>query len=204
MSVRGAGRWLTALFVLLALFGAACSSDDDDGGGGGGLGPAGQGGQQNGGDGEDDEDDGGALGGGEKRDGCELVTQADAEELLLEPVTEDTESEGNPFAFASCFWEVDRETSFKLLQFNAVQGEQFYGEEEFGGDDNVDFEKVDGLGDRAFFYSLGGGMPSLQVLEGDTVIFLDVSQFNIEENALDPATAKDQLVALAKKVLARL
>lgn len=184
MTVVGIQRGLVALLALLALAGAACS------GGGDGLGGPGPSGQQ-------EEDDDGGSGG----EGCEIVTAADAEAILGEPVTpaEDGEEAGGQFAVAACNWEVDKETSFKLLQFSAYDGKQFYAGELFK--DEPTFEKVDGVGDDAFFVETLG--VQLQVLEGDTTLLIDVTGFNTEP-PLDKERVKEQLIDLAKKVLAEL
>lgn len=196
MSVRLLRRWLAVLVTVLALAATGCGGGD----GGGGVGPGG-GGDRVGADDGDGDDDATPGGGGEKRDGCELVTAADAETILGEPVTEDTEASeaASGFALANCVWQVEDETSFKLLQFSAFEGAQFYGGELFK--DDPSYEEVDGLGDGAFFTEALG--VQLQVIDGDTVLLFDVSGFNTDP-PLDKETVKRQLIDLAKKVLTRL
>lgn len=186
-------RWCVACLGVLALVGSAC------GGGGGGPVPGAN---------RDLAADGAGTGGdpsnrGADRDACELVTAADAERILLEPVTtpeSDDEASASGLAVASCNWRVDHPAGFKLLQFSVYSGGQFYGEEQFTT--SRGFEAVDGLGDRAFFIDLGG--PQLQVLDGDTVLIFAVSSFNVETRPLDDVTVKDGLRDLARTVLARL
>lgn len=189
-----ARRWPVVLVAIVALVASACGGGGDDGGGGG-IGP---GQQQDGGDQEDAGDDEEAS--ATKKEGCELVTAEDAEEILGEPVQQG--EGGTPgLEVATCIWEVQRETSSKLLLFQVFEGEQFYGEDAFK--DGEGFERVDGVGDRAFFYDLAG--PALQVLDGDTMVTISVTIFDFgDEQPLDEAAVKQQMTDLAKTVLSRL
>ncbi|HLF40601.1 MAG TPA: hypothetical protein VI854_03895 [Acidimicrobiia bacterium] len=200
MSLAGVRRWLIPFFVLV-LTAAACSGGDDDGGGGSGLGADRQEDDGGGDDGGDDEDSASDA----ERDGCEIVTADDAEEILQEPVTRFDEGTETPLVVAECVWQVDTEFSSKMLQFQVYDGKMFYGEDQFkeGGDINI--VTVEGLGDRAFFY--GDPATSLQVLDGDTMVALSASWFDLsnpETPLLEETTVQDQLKALAREVLSRL
>lgn len=147
--------------------------------------------------GDGDDDAAPSLGDGPERDGCELVTAEDAEAILGEPVTEDDEATTTGLEVATCVWGVDQETSFKLLQFSLWEGAQFYGGDAFGDDES--FEPVEGVGDEAFFLESFG--LQFQARDGDLVVIIDVSGFNVDEG-LDEDATKQKVIDLAKRVLA--
>lgn len=181
-------RFFALALALFTLAGAACSGGGDNGGGGATPG----GGERTADEGSGDSSDA-------KYDGCELVSAADAKEILLEDATVDAEANASGLEAASCVWEVQHEASFKLLQFQLYTSPQFYGGEAFK--DEEGFESVDGLGDDAFFLDTMG--IQLQVRDGDTVVILDATGFNIGGSSpLDKDTVKGQLVDLAARILA--
>lgn len=186
---------LAVAAILLA--GAACGSDDGDAspdptdGTGAVTSPG-----NDAGGGDEDDGEGGGVG-----DGCDIVTEADGEELLGEPVVLQSEDGINAtMLLASCSWGVDTEFSFKLLQFYVYDGAQFFGGEAFA--DEEGFERIDGLGDDAFF--LPGMGLQLQVLDGDRSIMLDASGFNVDDPDFTEDRIRAGLLDLAEDVLDRM
>ena len=195
-----AARRVLGLLVVAVLFfaGTACGGDDgdvetadtttDDGG-------------EDTTTGDDTEgtttDDGGS---GEVGDGCDIVTAEDAEEMFGEPAVQaDDESPVSGFELASCLWEVEDEESFKLLQFRIFDGAQFYGEDQFSGEDG--YEDIPDLGDDAFIVGLLG--QSLYILDGDRTISLDVSSLNIDDPEFTDEAIRERLLELGATVLER-
>lgn len=193
MDLTVARRWVLPLVAALALVAGACDGDD----GGASPNPLGGGnGQDNG-----DAGDGDAPGGLPEVDGCEIVTEADAEAILGGPVERD-EGASAGLQTGGCIWTSTEEGNAGILTFQMYEGTVFYGEDQLK--DQEGFEAVEGLGDRAFFIDIAG--PSLQVLDGDIVISLSatVFEFGGDPDAVDDEAGKEQLRDLAEKVLDRL
>ncbi len=191
-------RWHLFVVVLVLLGAAACG---DDGEGGPTVGddvgaaistPAG------GDDGGDEGGDEGSEQGGDEGDGCELVTEADGESILGEPVVRmPPDGLGGEALLAECAWGVESDVSFKLLQLHVFDGAQFFTPDVYAQE--ASFEEIEGLGDDAFLLDLLG--LQVQVLDGDRTIVVDASGFNVDDFDLDEL--RTDLIDLAGRVLER-
>lgn len=192
-------RRLVALVLAALLPLAACGDDDDDADGSDGTRAA----QEQADDDRDDADDrdeGDQP--GEIGEGCDLVTAADAEAILGEPVEPEPREDdlGAEVLDDYCAWIAETDTSFKLLQLNVFDGPQFFSAETYG--DAEGFAELDGIGDEAFVYDAGFGI-QVQVLDGDETIVLDVSGFNVDDPSFDEARVREALIELAREVVRR-
>lgn len=190
-------RW-RPLVLVLVLLGAAACGDDGDGGPDAGETTAGVASTVTAADGDDGDDGESGENDGGEGDGCELVTEADGEAILGEPVVRmPSDGLGDEVLLAECAWGVDSETSFKLLQLHVFDGAQFYAPDVYEEEDG--FEALEGLGDDAFLIELLG--IQVQVLDGDRTIVVDVSGFNVDD--LDRDEIRQDLIDLAGRVLER-
>lgn len=188
-------RWHLFVVVLVLLGAAACG---DDGGGGPVVGDDAVGAAISTPAGGDDGGDEGSEQGGDEGDGCELVTEADGESILGEPVVRmPSDGLGDEVLLAECAWGVESDVSFKLLQLHVFDGAQFFTPDVYAQE--AGFEEIEGLGDEAFLLDLLG--LQVQVLDGDRTIVVDVSGFNVDDFDLDEL--RTDLIDLAGRVLER-
>ena len=185
--------WWLVVGAIAALLVGACGgggdNDSSDAGGGGGNKSSTE---QEGGS-----DDGGALG-----DGCEIVTKADATDILGGTPTAKKDESAVTGQSASCVWNYEvGETSFRMLQFRVFDGTQYYGGAIYA--DQEGFEQID-LGDKGFVVASPSGFRGIDVQcvsHGKTVTF---NLSALGQGAELDATAKTKMMALARKVEAAL
>lgn len=133
------------------------------------------------------------AGANEEFDGCRLILSRDAEEILRGPVRQVEKPTDSPAA-ATCVWESGVGETARSFQFSAFRGTDLYDPAAF--EDDETFEKVEGVGDDAFFMTAGG--VQLHALAGDLSVLFSVT--GLEGEALDEETVKDELVDLARRV----
>lgn len=187
-----------ALVLPLALIGAvlwtACGGDDDDDSGGG----ADTASTARPGDGGSDatatSDSGGGSSNGGDLDVCGLVTQAQAAEILGEPVGEPEPGSAGPFTY--CSYMASAEMSFSSIQVGYFEME--FGEREFATMSRQltdDPEEIDDLGDEAVW---DGAQVLVRI--GDRVY----SAIASDPDLGGPLTAREASIDLARLALANL
>lgn len=139
-----------------------------------------------------------APGGGQEFDGCGLVHELEAREILRGRVLPAAKPVEGPAA-ATCAWEVPDGDNPRSLQLSVYRGHELFAPEGF--EDDPTFEEVEGVGDRAFL--VAGSSVQLHFLTGDYSALISVGAFEGEE-PLDRETVEDQLVELAGRVVSRL
>lgn len=153
-------------------------------------------------EGDDDADDAGPAvpaggtpiaGANEEFDGCELIQSWDAEEVLRGPVRSVEKPTDSPAA-ATCVWESGVGDTARSFQFSVFRGSDLYDPAAF--EDDETFEKVDGVGDDAFFVTPDG--VQLHMLAGEFSVLFSVT--GLDGEAMDEETVKDELVDLAGRV----
>lgn len=193
---------LLAALVATALLSAACSSDDD-------TSDATDTTERSSDD--SDTDDGGDAGEEGKSSGAfdctEMFTTEQVEALFGEPAVleeEDSLSNNDAIGQTTCTWSTVEDESnvddvavqLLLLQYysgDPVSGTSFYDPEvQHPGSEPLD------IGDEGFIDTEGG--IDIGFVEGDSAGFLSWSSIDLgSETPVDPATKKDQVIALARE-----
>lgn len=188
--------------LALVLAVAACGGDDDGDGGEGAAGDAAAAEAADAADPEPAGDDG--QGEDSELDGCDLLTQADAEAMLGDPVErKPDDGMGGDAVAAECTWAAETETGFKQVFLTVFNGAGFYTPDLYREEEG--FEELDGLGDAAFIWPMKQTLAiKLDVLAGDRTVSLGTSGWRVDDPDFTEAAARAGLLDLAPKVLDRL